>query len=71
MSTNDLSVERNCNQLDFTARIRFHQVITAEYDEIDKRRRAAHGTEPPRLNGRPPRLTGLALSGGGVRSATF
>ena len=68
MSENDPA---RCNELDFTARIRFPNVITREYDEIDTRRRAADGEAPKRVNGRPPRITGISLSGGGVRSATF
>lgn len=71
MPDNDPKPDLRCDDLDFTARIRFPDVITKEYDEIDARRRAADGAAPPRVNGRPPRLTGLALSGGGVRSATF
>ena len=71
MSTNDPRGESRCNELDFSARIRFPHVIAAEYDEIDDRRRAVNGSAPPRVNGRPPRLIGLSLSGGGVRSATF
>ena len=71
MSTNDPRDARHCDELDFSARIRFPQVIAGEYDEIDDRRRAAHGTAPPRVGGRPPKLIGLSLSGGGVRSATF
>src|SRR5688572_14631694 len=68
MSENDPA---RCNELDFTARIRFPNVITREYDEIDTRRRAANGEAPDRVNGRPPRIMGISLSGGGVRSATF
>jgi len=60
-----------CDELDFSARIRFPDVIAKEYDEIDERRSVADKEAPPRVNGRPPRITGLALSGGGVRSATF
>ena len=60
-----------CDELDFAARIRFPKVIEEEYDEIDARRRAAYGEAPERVDGRPPRMIGLALSGGGVRSATF
>jgi len=40
MSENDPA---RCNELDFTARIRFPNVIASEYDEIDTRRRAANG----------------------------
>jgi hypothetical protein len=61
----------NCDDLDFTARIRFPDVIAREYDEVDTRRRAADGEAPKRVKGRPPRITGISLSGGGVRSATF
>jgi hypothetical protein len=61
----------NCEDLDFTARIRFPNVIAREYDEIDTRRRVADGEAPKRVNGRPPRIAGISLSGGGVRSATF
>ena len=64
-------MSENCDDLDFTARIRFPNVIAREYDEIDTRRRAADGEAPKRVNGRPPRITGISLSGGGVRSATF
>jgi hypothetical protein len=71
MSTNDPRGESRCDELDFSNRIRFPQVIASEYDEIDERRRAAHGSAPQRVEGRPPRLIGLSLSGGGVRSATF
>ena len=92
MSANEPKPEDRCDELDFTARIRFfsgpgkpdagekkpeaieqkvENVIEREYDEVDARRYAAGGNVPQRLNGRPPRITGLALSGGGVRSATF
>src|SRR4029077_8476295 len=71
MPDDDPKPDLRCDDLDFTARIRFPDVITKEYDEIDARRRAADGAAPSRVKGRPPRLTGLALSGGGVRSATF
>jgi hypothetical protein len=61
-----------CNELDFTARIRFPDVIKREYDEIEKRRSVAKVVAPPpAANGRPRRLAGISLSGGGVRSATF
>jgi hypothetical protein len=59
-----------CDDLDFSPRIRFGEVISQEYEEIDARRRAAGGAVP-QAKGRPPRIAGLALSGGGVRSATF
>ena len=72
MSENDPRGGSRCDELDFTARIRFPQVIAGEFDEIDERRRAVNnGKAPSRVNGRPPRLVGLAFSGGGVRSATF
>jgi hypothetical protein len=60
-----------CDELDFTRRLRFPAVIKNEYDEIDARRRAADRPSSPRVKDRPPNITGLALSGGGVRSATF
>ncbi|MGH9418558.1 MAG: patatin-like phospholipase family protein, partial [Thermoanaerobaculia bacterium] len=56
-------------ELDYTPRLRFDAVIKQEYAEIEERRRVAHGDKSP--NDRPRRLVGLALSGGGVRSATF
>jgi len=62
--------DEHCDELDFTNRIRFGEVITAEYEEVNARRRVAEKTEKPET-GRPKRLVGLALSGGGVRSATF
>src|ERR1019366_8646245 len=68
---NDPKTDPCCDELDFSGRIRFPDVIAKEYDEIDARRRVADKAAPPRVNGRPPRITGLALSGGGVRSATF
>jgi Patatin-like phospholipase len=60
-----------CDDLDFSERIRFDAVLRAEYDEVERRRRNAKQSSPARVNGRPPRLTGLSLSGGGIRSATF
>jgi len=71
MPANDPRPDIPCDELDFTARIRFPDVIAREYDEIDARRLVAGKAAPARVNGRPPRITGLALSGGGVRSATF
>lgn len=62
---------QNCDELDFSARIRFPHVIAREYDEVDTRRRTSDGRAPERVNGRPPRIKGISLSGGGVRSATF
>ena len=60
--------EDRCDELDYSPRIRFPEVMTSEYEEIHKRRKAADQPDP---SGRPQRLMGLALSGGGVRSATF
>src|ERR1051325_4979048 len=71
MAGKNRSTGPSCDDLDFTRRVRFADVIASEYDEIDQRRKAAHGEVPTRVNGRPPRLSGLSLSGGGVRSATF
>ncbi len=71
MRQDDRQPETRCDELDFTARIRFPEVLREEYDEVDARRRAADGKAPDRIGGRPPRMTGLSLSGGGVRSATF
>ena len=44
----------------------FEQVVAGESEQLGKRREAA-GIEPPASRG----LTGLALSGGGIRSAAF
>jgi hypothetical protein len=71
MPDNDPTADLRCDELDFTARLRFGDVIAKEYEEIDLRRSVAYGEAPPRVNGRPAGITGLALSGGGVRSATF
>jgi hypothetical protein len=71
MPVSESAPEERCDELDFSPRIRFPEVIAREYDDVDERRRAAHGSAPERVNGRPPKLVGLALSGGGVRSATF
>lgn len=57
--------EYRCDDLDFTPRVRFPEVIAKEYEEIHRRRTGATA------GGRPGRIAGLALSGGGVRSATF
>jgi hypothetical protein len=70
MPADDPKPDFHCEELDYSPRIRFDDVIRTEYGEIDTRRRAADGAAP-RVSGRPPRITGLALSGGGVRSATF
>jgi len=71
MSDRDRKPEDHCDELDFSARIRFREVLVSEFDEIALRRQVAGENAQPPVNGRPPRLTGLALSGGGVRSATF
>ena len=71
MPDDDRNPDLRCDELDFSPRIRLPDVIAREYDEIDARRRAAGRDAPARVKGRPPRLTGLALSGGGIRSATF
>ena len=59
-----------CDDLDYSPRIRFREVIAAEYGEIVRRRQNADGTAAAE-SGRPRRLAGLSLSGGGIRSATF
>ena len=59
-----------CDDLDFTPRIRFRAVLDDELAEIDERRTAA-GSQASAPGERPAGLTGLALSGGGIRSATF
>ncbi len=71
MPESDRKPEDRCNELDFTARIRFPEVIAREYDEVRTRRRAAGGAAPEKDEKRPRRMIGLSLSGGGVRSATF
>jgi Patatin-like phospholipase len=72
MATTSPNPGIQCDELDFTPRLRFHHVITEEYEEVHKRRAVVAETEPPPdLTRRPPKITGLALSGGGVRSATF
>ena len=58
-----------CDDLDFSAFDPFATVLDAEHAEIHERREVANGE--PRGTGRPANLTGLALSGGGIRSATF
>ncbi len=61
-----------CDDLDFTERIRFDDVLSREYVEVEHRRsRAAGLPDAPPSGTRPARLTGLSLSGGGIRSATF
>jgi len=60
-----------CDDLDFTPRIRFRAVLDDEAAEINKRRTAADAQPSAPVGERPKRLTGLALSGGGIRSATF
>jgi hypothetical protein len=59
----------HCDDLDFSAFEPFQNVLTEEYREIHHRRQVAART--PRGTGRPANLIGLALSGGGIRSATF
>src|SRR5438045_1918874 len=60
-----------CDDLDFTPRVRFRAVLDDEALEIDKRRTAADAQPSAPRGERPKCLTGLALSGGGIRSATF
>ncbi|HEY0158999.1 MAG TPA: patatin-like phospholipase family protein [Thermoanaerobaculia bacterium] len=55
-----------CEELDFSARTSLPEILPAEYAEIHKRRGVPVGGTT-----RPKRLTGLSLSGGGIRSATF
>ena len=57
--------DEHCDELDFSPRLRFDEVLSAEYEEIAKRR----GLE--KSDGRPRNMRGLSLSGGGIRSATF
>ncbi len=48
------------------------QVVEEEAKSIRHRRgHSPDGTDSPEAGGRPPDLCGLALSGGGIRSATF
>jgi hypothetical protein len=70
MPDSDRKPEERCNELDFSPRIRFPEVIVREYDEVRTRRRAIGAAADPDGK-RPLRLLGLSLSGGGVRSATF
>lgn len=56
--------DEHCDELDFSPRLRFDEVLKGEYEEIAKRRR-----QP--LDGRPRKIRALSLSGGGLRSATF
>lgn len=58
-----------CDELDFSVAEHFHHVVAAEYPDIHERRLVAH--DVPRGDGRPRNLAGIALSGGGIRSATF
>lgn len=55
------------------AAVRWKDVEEAEWGEVRIRRKAAEISMPGGADteGRPPRLTGVALSGGGVRSASF
>ena len=61
-----------CDELDFTPAEALPCVLRAEFDEV-RRRRAAdpEGVYPPEDGVRPRGLSGIALSGGGIRSATF
>jgi len=59
--------DEHCEELDFSARIRLNGVLQGEWEEIAVRRR----TELETAAERPRLLTGLSLSGGGIRSATF
>ena len=58
-----------CDDLDFTAFDPFATVLEVEYGEVNLRRSVANGVAEP--EGRPANLTGISLSGGGIRSATF
>lgn len=71
MAERDARPEPHCDDLDFSERIRFADLLRDEYREIDHRRKKAGLPPAPGENGRPLRMTGLALSGGGIRSATF
>lgn len=61
--------DENCDELDFSSRTRFVEILPAEYEEIAERRKA--NGEETGAGKRPARLTGISLSGGGIRSATF
>jgi hypothetical protein len=57
-----------CDELDFSVRTPLLDILPDEYAEVRQRRTViGKGGE----TGRPRRLTGLSLSGGGIRSATF
>lgn len=58
-----------CDDLDFQPFDPFEKVLAAEYVDIQERRAVASGAT--REEGRPRNLAGIALSGGGIRSATF
>ena len=61
-----------CDELDFTPPEAFHRVLGAEFEEIRRRRSAdREGVYPEDDGVRPRALSGIALSGGGIRSATF
>jgi predicted acylesterase/phospholipase RssA len=60
--------EARCDELDFSARTRFQEILPAEYAEIHKRRAVQGQTAQ---QGRPRRLTGISLSGGEAPGATF
>jgi hypothetical protein len=61
--------DEHCDELDFSARLRFGSMLDGEYEEIHARRRKVGSTVAEK--GRPRRICGLSLSGGGIRSATF
>lgn len=58
-----------CDELDFSVADHFDRVLLAEYPDIHERRFVS--AKVPVGEGRPPNLAGIALSGGGIRSATF
>jgi hypothetical protein len=61
-----------CDELDFTPPEPFYRVLDAEFEEIRARRNVdSSGTYPQDEQGRPRSLAAIALSGGGIRSATF
>ncbi len=64
-----IECDDRCDDLDFTAFDPFPNVDAAEYPDIQERRQVAGGE--PRAAGRPRNLSGISLSGGGIRSATF
>src|ERR1051326_6259895 len=56
--------DEHCDELDFSPRLRFDEVLNGEWEEIARRR-----VEQPDC--RPRKIRGLSLSGGGTRSATL